>query len=108
MTRALDFSALATLLLLSAPVLAHDEHGWVERGKFRSPAGQLCCGVEDCHFLPVERLRPVEGGWEVHWDGRTEFVPEKDTLKHTPDGMAHICLPAGGPIRCLFIAPMGS
>ena len=107
-------SPLATLVLV-APLLltgavghAHDEHQWVQDKQLRGPSGQLCCGQNDCHLLPAEQLLPVENGWEVYWQGRTEFVLEKDTVKRAPDGRAHICLTGDGLIRCLIVPPPGS
>ena len=100
--------ALALALLLASPALAHNDHEWVREGGFKSPTGIDCCDKNDCHVLPTDQLLPVEGGWAVYWKGKTEIVSEKETIKHSPDGKPHICLPEGGAIRCLFVPPMGS
>jgi hypothetical protein len=91
---------LAILLALwSAPAAAHD--GWNHGEKYRSPAGELCCGVGDCFLMPKNIVRMDGVGY---WLFSLEHIPFAEA-QPSPDGEFWRCKRPDGTRRCFFAPP---
>jgi len=56
---------------------AHDaQHlsDWIGNQAYKSPNGEMCCGLGDCAMLDDNAVTPVPGGYAVHGSG-TYFLP---------------------------------
>ena len=51
------------LSLLGSAALAHD--AWISRGSYRNPAGEWCCGAEDCGVVPPGAVKAGTGGYSL-------------------------------------------
>ena len=80
--------------------VAHDS--WINRGGFRNPAGEWCCGDNDCES--PDRVSVTGKGWVV---GGSEFVPYEEATP-SPDGKVWICRRPDHSRRCVFGPPPGS
>lgn len=101
--------ALAILLLLTAPALAHDpvtgDSNWINEGRYRSPAGILCCGVKDCDQLDPKLVKATPAGLVLRQFG-DELVPWPEVTP-SEDGLYWRCHAGDGSRRCVF-APAGT
>jgi hypothetical protein len=112
------------LFLLSLAALAHDV--WINRGAYKNPAGEWCCGAEDCGVVAPGAVKAGVGGYSVRGpvtygvgvtgnaeDGPTrqenlnEVVPYSQSLP-SPDGAYWRCKRPDGSPRCFFAPPSGS
>jgi hypothetical protein len=112
------------LSLFSLAALAHDV--WINRGKYRNPAGEWCCGAEDCGVVSPGAVKAGSGGYLLRGnvtygvgvtgdeaDGPTrqeivnEVVPYSQSLP-SPDGAYWRCKRPDGSPRCFFAPPSGS
>ncbi|HEX3709882.1 MAG TPA: hypothetical protein VHV56_08335 [Pseudolabrys sp.] len=112
------------LSLSSSAALAHDI--WINRGTYRNPAGEWCCGAEDCGVVSKDAVKATKGGYSVVGivtygqaitgdvlDGPTqrervnELVPYSQSLP-SPDGAYWRCKRPDGTPRCFFAPPPGS
>lgn len=89
--------ALAILLLLAVPALAHDgADNWIGRERRTNAAGALCCGEGDCHAFGADQVTVKPDGyhfpdgevvgfsratpsvdqfyWKCNWGGETKCV----------------------------------
>ena len=125
MPRALLSSLLfAGVSLFSSTALAHDL--WINRGAYRNPAGEWCCGAEDCGVVSKGAVHAIKGGYSVIGpvtygeavtgnpaDGPTvqqnvdETIPYSQALP-SPDGAYWRCKRPDGTPRCFFAPPPGS
>jgi len=125
MPRALLSSLLfAGVSLFSSTALAHDL--WINRGAYRNPAGEWCCGAEDCGVVSRGAVHAIKGGYSVIGpvtygeavtgnpaDGPTvqqnvdETIPYSQALP-SPDGAYWRCKRPDGTPRCFFAPPPGS
>jgi hypothetical protein len=115
---------LAGVSLLSSSALAHDI--WINRGAYKNPAGEWCCGAEDCGVVNPKAVHAVRGGYSVVGsvtygeavtgnpaDGPTvqqnvdETIPYSQALP-SPDGAYWRCKRPDGSPRCFFAPPSGS
>jgi hypothetical protein len=116
MLRHLTRSSLALLvpvLALASVAFAHDS--WISRGGFKNPAGEWCCGDNDCFAIPADSVHygPAQTAssnqhpivWGYHLAG-AEFVPESEAMP-SPDGQFWRCKRPDGSRRCFF-APIQS
>jgi hypothetical protein len=104
--------------LASTAALAHDI--WISRGSYRNPAGEWCCGANDCGIVSPNAVTPVVGGYSLRGDvvygveatgnaadGPTwreqvnEVVPYSQSLP-SPDGAYWRCKRPDGTNRCFF------
>ena len=56
---------------------AHDARhlsDWIGNQAYKSPNGEMCCGLGDCAMLDDDAVTPVPGGYAVHGSG-TYFLP---------------------------------
>lgn len=125
MPRTLTCSLLAVFLtLLSSGAFAHDI--WINRGSYKNPAGEWCCGAEDCGVVDKGAVHAKSGGYSVVGavtygeaitgnpaDGPTvrqdvnETIPYSQALP-SPDGAYWRCKRPDGSPRCFFAPPPGS
>jgi hypothetical protein len=110
--------------LLSSAALAHDI--WINHGAFRNPAGEWCCGAEDCGVVSPKAVHAMTGGYSIVGtvtygeavtgdaaDGPTvtqqvnEKIPYSQALP-SPDGAYWRCKRPDGTPRCFFAPPPGS
>ena len=49
--------------VLSFAALAHDT--WINHGAYRNPAGEWCCGAEDCGVVAPGAVKASAGGYSV-------------------------------------------
>ena len=104
--------------------LAHDV--WISRGTYKNPAGEWCCGAEDCGVVSPNSVKPITGGYSLRGDvtygvgvtgnaadGPTrqeninETVPYSQSLP-SPDGAYWRCKRPDGSPRCFFAPKPGS
>ncbi len=112
------------LSLLSSAALAHD--AWISRGSYRNPAGEWCCGAEDCGVVSPNAVHASAGGYSLrgdvtygvgvtgnaadgptHQEPVNEVVPYSQSLP-SPDGAYWRCKRPDGTPRCFFAPPSGS
>lgn len=112
------------LALTSFSAFAHDI--WINRGAYRNPAGEWCCGAEDCGVVAPNAVKAGTGGYSLRGDvtygvgvtgnpadGPTrhdnvnEMVPYSQSLP-SPDGSYWRCKRPDGTPRCFFAPPPGS
>ena len=125
MPRALLRSVLLIgVSLLSSSALAHDI--WINHGAYKNPAGEWCCGAEDCGVVSKGAVHAMKGGYSVVGavtygeavignpaDGPTvqqnvnETIPYNQALP-SPDGAYWRCKRPDGSPRCFFAPPSGS
>lgn len=103
---------------------AHDI--WISRGSFKNPAGEWCCGAEDCGVVSPSAVKAGIGGYSLRGpvtygvgvtgnaaDGPTrqeninETVPYSQSLP-SADGAYWRCKRPDGSPRCFFAPPPGS
>ena len=91
--------AAAGFGLVVGAALAHEApSGWSYDG--------WCCSDEDCHPLPAGAVIPTDAGWLIVSSGRV--VPyDASQVRQSGDSQFHICEPAQGMIRCLYVPDMG-
>ena len=99
---------LGLALSIPAPAaLAHGDYDWINKGKYRSTAGELCCGFDDCYQVAPERVLQNREGYALpdhaNPDGSPMTVPAKDAIP-SEDGKYWICK-VGSRRRCFF-APL--
>jgi hypothetical protein len=92
--------ALTWMIAQTSQTLAHDS--WINRGGYRNPAGEWCCGDNDCQS--TNQIAVTGKGWVV---GGTEFVPFEEATP-SPDGKVWICRRPDHTRRCVFAPPPGS
>ena len=64
MSRTLVRSLLVLVLsLFSSAALAHDI--WISRGTYKNPAGEWCCGAEDCGVVSPNAVKAGTGGYSL-------------------------------------------
>ena len=51
------------LSLFSFAALAHDV--WINRGAYKNPAGEWCCGAEDCGVVAPGAVKAGVGGYSL-------------------------------------------
>ena len=125
MSRNFVLSLLVLVLsLLGSAALAHDV--WISRGSYRNPAGEWCCGAEDCGVVPPGAVKAGTGGYSLrgnvtygdavtgnaadgptHQEPVNEVVPDSQSLP-SPDGAYWRCKRPDGTPRCFFAPPPGS
>jgi hypothetical protein len=125
MLRNLGYSLLVLVpSLLGTAALAHDT--WINRGSYKNPAGEWCCGAEDCGVVSPNAVKAVTGGYPLRGDvtygvgvtgneadGPTrrenvnETVPYSQSLP-SPDGAYWRCKRPDGSPRCFFAPKPGS
>ena len=110
--------------LFGCGVFAHDI--WINRGAYRNPAGEWCCGAEDCGVVARNAVHASTGGYSVrgavtygqgitgdiadgptHEENVDELVPYSQALP-SPDGAYWRCKRPDGSPRCFFAPPPGS
>lgn len=88
---------LGAFLALAFPMKAHAHDSWINRGGFRNPAGEWCCGDLDCKSY--SRTSSTAQGWMI--DG--ELVPYDEAMPvPPPDGQVTVCRRPDGTRRCVF------
>src|SRR5262245_44042770 len=100
----LDYRVVVLSLPLALPPTAASAHGdfdWINKGKYRSAAGELCCGVEDCYQVAPERVHQNSQGYSLPDYNLT--VPARQAIP-SEDGKYWICK-VGARMRCFF-APL--
>lgn len=121
------FSTLAALFILCIGFLLKPSwgHEFLLNGT-KSPAGEWCCGAEDCGLVSRDAVHVAAGGYSIVGtvtygeavtgnasDGPTrfehveEFWPYRDVLP-SPDGATWRCKRPDGSPRCKFTGPPGS
>lgn len=125
MLRTLVRSLLVIVLSLSCySAFAHDV--WISQGAYRNPAGEWCCGAEDCGVVSPNAVKAGVGGYSVrgsvtygeavtgnsldgptHQENVNEIVPYSQSLP-SPDGAYWRCKRPDGTPRCFFAPRPGS
>ncbi len=125
MLRAFNCPVLALVLVFaSSAALAHDI--WINRSAYRNPAGEWCCGAEDCGVVSPNAVTATKGGYSIAGtvtygqaitgdalDGPTvhqqvqELIPYSQALP-SPDGAYWRCKRPDGTPRCFFAPRPGS
>jgi hypothetical protein len=87
--------------LFGSSAIAHDS--WISAGKFRSPAGEHCCGDHDWFVVALDNVR-MNG---IRYDLlllTIETVPFRETLP-SQDGHYWRCQRPDGSRGCFFAPP---
>lgn len=93
---------VASLMLAFLPVPAFSHDHWINAGRYRSPTdGMLCCGINDCAIIPIDRITATAIGYRL---SNGEIIPYSEALT-SEDGQYHRCHKPDGSRRCFF-APM--
>ena len=125
MPRSFTRSLFAVALVLSSSAaFAHDI--WISRGTYKNPAGEWCCGAEDCGVVDKNAVHAKTGGYSVIGavtygqaitgnpaDGPTVRQNVNETIPYSqampsPDGAYWRCKRPDGTPRCFFAPPPGS
>ncbi len=56
-------TARARFSLVSSAAFAHDI--WISRGAYKNPAGEWCCGAEDCGVVSPNAVQASTGGYSL-------------------------------------------
>ncbi len=96
-------AVLLGLLLIYSSAKAHGPADWIQDGKYKNAAGELCCGTRDCFELTDGDVRITSAGFYIV--STRETVPFSDAAP-SPDGRYWRCA-WGGKRKCFF-APPGS
>lgn len=125
MSRILVRSLLVLVLSLSNfAAFAHDAP--ISRGGYKNPAGEWCCGADDCGVISPSAVKAGNGGYLVagpvtygvgvtgnEADGPTrqenvnEAIPYSQS-QPSPDGAYWRCKRPDGSPRCFFAPKPGS
>jgi hypothetical protein len=125
MLRALMRPLTALVLALStSTAFAHES--WISRGGHKNPAGEWCCGAEDCGVVSPQAVHAVSGGYSIagavtyeraavgavsngttSYDTVNEVIPYSQALP-SPDGAYWRCKRPDGTPRCFFAPPPGT
>ncbi len=81
--------------------LVHGDYDWINKGGYRSGAGELCCGKDDCYEVAPDRVLQNREGYSLPDHNVT--VPAQQALV-SEDGKYWICK-VGARMRCFF-APL--
>lgn len=117
---------LAIIALFAWTLIANAHDSWISRGGLKNPAGEWCCGANDCGIVEGKAIKAIVGGYSVRGvvtygfeatgnpsDGPTwqenvnETVPYSQTLP-SPDGAYWRCKRPDGTNRCFFAPKPGS
>lgn len=90
-------------LFIYSSARAHGPAEWIQSGKYKNAAGELCCGERDCFELLDGDVRVTAVGYYVV--SIKETVPFSEAAP-SPDGRYWRCQ-WGGSRKCFF-APPGS
>jgi hypothetical protein len=93
--------ALVALALLTTPAFAHDF--WINKGHYKSPSGEHCCGPNDCQRVDAQSVSITPRGY--HLIGG-ELIPFAEA-QQSEDGEYWRCKRYDGSRRCFF-APQPS
>lgn len=105
---------------------AHAHDIWINKGSYKNPAGEWCCGAKDCGVMSLGAVKAINGGYSVRGnvnygaeitgdihDGPSksesvdEIIPYSQSLP-SPDGSYWRCKRLDGSARCFFAPPPGS
>jgi len=92
--------AVAGFVIVAPLAEAHDS--WISRGAYRNPAGEWCCGDNDCES--PSQVGSSGRGWIING---SEFVPYEEATP-SPDGKLWICRRSDKSRRCVFGPPPNS
>jgi len=103
------------VLMCAAQANAHDS--WINAHQWRNPAGEWCCGADDCGVVlqPDRAVTTVPGGYHVRGivqidgtssEGETQqgvdaIIPYNQRLP-SPDGQYWYCRRDDNTPRCFF------
>jgi hypothetical protein len=93
--------AVLTAMAFFSFARAHDEAEWINAGRYKNAAGELCCGQRDCFELANGDVSVTASGYFVH--SIKETVPFTEALP-SPDGRYWRCQ-WGGMRKCFFAPP---
>lgn len=115
---------LLVLILIPSVAVGHDI--WINKGSYKNPAGEWCCGAEDCGVVSPNAVHPLKGGYSIvgtitygqgatgnakdgptHTEQLNESIPYSQALP-SPDGAYWRCKRPDGTPRCFFAPPPGS
>ena len=97
---------VAAIALFTTLTIAqgHGPAEWIQDGRFRNAAGDLCCGERDCRELVDADVGITETGYLVK--SLKETVPYQEA-QPSPDGHYWRCA-WGGTRKCFFAPPTAS
>lgn len=90
-----------TVLLALTEAAAHGPASWIQDGKYKNAAGDLCCGERDCFELSDADIQITPAGYLIK--SINETVPF-DEATPSPDGKYWRCY-WGGKRKCFFAPP---
>jgi hypothetical protein len=120
----LSLLPMFVLCLAGSSAFPHDI--WINRGAYRNPAGEWCCGAADCGVVSPDAVKAGASGYSLrgdvtygvgvtgnaadgptHHDTVNEVVPYSQSLP-SPDGSYWRCKRPDGSPRCFFAPKPGS
>ena len=118
--------SLLVLVLSQFSVAAYAHDAPISRGGYKNPAGEWCCGADDCGVVSPNAVKAGAGGYSLVGavtygvaatgnaaDGPTrqeninEAIPYSQSLP-SPDGAYWRCKRPDGSPRCFFAPKPGS
>lgn len=97
---------VAAMLLAPTLTLAHDEHEWINNGKYKNQRGEHCCGKGDCERISEQEV--FDGGDYFIFKPTNERINRNHAHK-SEDGNFHRCFYRSNGVkmtRCFFY-PIG-
>ena len=67
--------------LLGSAALAHDT--WINRGSYKNPAGEWCCGAEDCGVVSRDAVKAGTGGYSLRCAARSPTASASPATRPT-------------------------
>jgi hypothetical protein len=95
---ALAVVAVTAMLSIAS---AHGPAEWIQQGRYKNAAGELCCGERDCFELASSDVGVTSAGYFVH--STRETIPFHEA-QPSPDGRYWRCQ-WGGARKCFFAPP---
>lgn len=93
---------IALGLIVGAFIKIAHAHPWMLQGT------SYCCNENDCAPIPRESVRRVPAGWYLPLLDFTFQDGSEHIHPNIHDNEFWLCMPKGGPPRCLFVPGKGA
>ena len=90
--------AIGVALASASPAIAHGEYDWINKGGYKGPTGDHCCGTDDCFKVDAKDIQESREGYRIPSQGVT--VPYSQ-VQRSEDEHYWICR-SSAKMRCFF------